>query len=88
MVQFIVTSASPKATATSQSSRVRPRSRGRAIATRTTALDARRSHTIAVGDTTSNRCLATAAPNCTDKIPVSTSHTGDSRGAGWGTGPI
>ena len=71
---------SPSAAATVQSIRVRPRTRGRASAATTTALVASRSHTIVVGSTWSKRLFAIAAPNCTERMPVSTSHTGDRAG--------
>ena len=45
------------------------------------ALVTRRSQTIAVGETSSNSVFATAAPNWTDRIPTSTSQTGESRAA-------
>ena len=66
-------------TTTSQSWPVRPRSAGRAIASSTTALVASRSHTIVVGETSSNSVFAMPAPNWTDRIPKSTSQMGESR---------
>ena len=69
----------PKASATNQSSRLRPRTTGRAMTASTSALVASRNHTMAVGGTCANRSLATAAPNCTERMPPSTSHTGERR---------
>lgn len=45
----------------------------------TTALVTSRSQTIVVGVTSSKRDFAMPAPNCTDKMPISTSHTGETR---------
>ena len=44
-----------------------------------TALVTSRSQTIAVGSISSNRSFAIPAPNCTEKIPPSTSQTGEIR---------
>ena len=41
------------------------------------ALVASRSHTIVVGETSSNSDYAMLAPNCTDRIPISTNQTGE-----------
>src|SRR5690606_25481444 len=84
MSQFMLIRASPKARTSPQSGRLRPRTRGRTSTSSTTAEVSRRSQTIAVGGISVNRCLATAAPSCTDTIPPSTSQTADPRpGAGW-----
>ena len=64
---------------TSQSSRVRPRNAGRASRPRTSALVTSRSQTMPVGETTSKRSLAMAAPSWTDRMPISTSQTGENR---------
>jgi len=77
MAQFITPRLTPKPSTTSQSDRERPRSTGRATASSTTALVTRRSHTIVVGATSSNRLLAIPAPNCTDRMPASTSQIGE-----------
>ena len=84
MAQFIVPRLTPKPAITAQSVRVCPRSRGRATATRTSALVASRSHTTVTGATSSKRFLANAAPSCTETIPTTTSTTGEGR---RGTGP-
>ena len=65
IAQFMTPRLSPNPRATAQSSRERPRSTGRARSPRTTALVTSRSHTIAVGVTSSKRSLATPAPNWT-----------------------
>ena len=49
------------------------------MASSTTALVASRSHTIVVGETSSNRVFAMPAPNWTDRIPKSTSQIGETR---------
>ncbi len=67
----------PNASTTSQSSRDRPRSAGRAISISTSALTASRTQTIVVGWASSKRSLATPAPNCTDRMPMSTSQIGE-----------
>src|SRR5215210_4564993 len=69
----------PKPSATSQSRRLRPRTRGRATTRNTTAEVTRRSQTIAVGGTTGNRSLAIAAPNWTETMPPITSQTAGMR---------
>src|SRR3954451_2425198 len=76
MAQFIVPSATPNATTTAQSDRLRPRSEGRTQATSTTALVNSRSHTIVVGETSSNSDLANPAPSWTEAMPMSTRTTG------------
>jgi hypothetical protein len=43
---------------------------------------ASRSHTSVVGETSSNSDLAKPAPSWTEAIPMSTSQTGDTVGAG------
>src|SRR5512139_1701195 len=73
----------PNPRATRQSALDLPRSRGRAIATRTTAEVTSRSQTMAVGGIRLNRSFAMAAPTWTDTIPATTSHTdGTCLGAG------
>ncbi len=42
-------------------------------------LVASRSHTIVVGETSSKSVFAMPAPSCTERIPTSTSHTGETR---------
>src|SRR6188508_1108606 len=64
----------PKPRTISQSRRVCPDSRGRAMMSKTMAEVMSRNQTIAVGGTRVNRVLAMAAPNCTETIPVVTSH--------------
>ena len=81
MAQFINPRLRPKASTTIQSSRLRPRTRGRSTATRTSTLVARRSHTMVVGATSSNNDLAKPAPSWTEAIPMRTSQTGDTVGA-------
>ena len=49
------------------------------------AVAARRSSTIPVGGISVNSPFEIAAPNCTDSMPMSTSHTGDNRTAGTGS---
>ena len=62
-------SVTPKATTVSQSDRVRPRVRGRAMSTKMTELVTSRSHTSAVGSICSNRSLANAAPELHRRDP-------------------
>ena len=45
----------------------------------TSALVTSRSQTITVGATSSKRLLAMPAPNWTEKMPISTSQTGENR---------
>src|SRR4051812_31006811 len=72
----MVPSATPNPTTTAQSVRLRDRNDGRAQATSTRALANRRSHTIVVGETSSNSDFANPAPSCTEAMPMSTSRTG------------
>ena len=61
------------ATTTSQSWRLRAAQRRPGDREQHQALVTSRSHTIAVGSISSKRSLAIAAPNCTERIPTSTS---------------
>ena len=79
MAQFIVPRLRPKLMTTIQSRRLRPPNRGRVSASSTIALVASRSQTIAVGEISPKSPLATAAPTCTERIPMMTSHTGPRR---------
>ena len=69
----------PKASATSQSARLWPRSRGRTTTRKITADVTRRSQTMAVGGTTPKSCFAIAAPNWTETMPPTTSQTAGMR---------
>ena len=77
----MIPSDAPNASTTSQSWRDLPRRTGLASSPRITALVASRSHTIVVGVTSSNRLLAIEAPNWTDRMPISTSQTGETSGS-------
>src|ERR1041385_5643119 len=61
-----------------------PARRGRTTASRISELVINRRNTIPTGGISPNRPLEIAAPNCTERMPTRTSHTGERRGvATW-----
>ena len=60
--------------------------RGRARASRVSELVTSRSSTIPTGGISLNSPFETAAPNCTERMPIRTSDTGEKRAAGTGSG--